>query len=111
MGGGKTVFEHQQHEQIRIVPHARTLRKAREQVKQMVITGTSSRRIRHYLHRWVTWWAMTSNTWQYQELLRWFIDVCWHLPATHYATGLRQLHFKRLHTCPLSVLGSVVVAA
>ncbi len=63
---------------MRIVPHSRTLRKVREQVKYMVIDGTSSRRTRNYLHRWVMWWAMTSETWQYQELLQWFIDVCWH---------------------------------
>ena len=107
MGGGKTVFEHQKHESIRIVPHPRTLRKAREQVKQMVNDGFLSKRIRRYLHRWVAWWAQTSGTWQYQELLRWFMDVCWHEPTAHYAAGLSELHFKRSHTQPVSVLGVV----
>lgn len=86
------------------------LRKARENVKQMVADGISFLKIRHYLHRWVTWWAMTSNTWQYQELLRWFLDVCWYVPAAHYAAGLRQLHFNRLHTSSLSELGVVGAA-
>ena len=36
----------------RIVPHPMTLRKAREQVKQMVIDGLSARRIRSYPHRY-----------------------------------------------------------
>jgi hypothetical protein len=103
-GGGKTVFVHQQHELVRNVPHARTLRKARENVKQMVITGTSSRRIRCYLHRWVTWWTMTSTTWHYQELLRWFMDVCWYEAAAHYATALDQLHFFR-QSCIRAVSG------
>jgi hypothetical protein len=48
---------------------------------------------------------MTSDTWQYQELLRWFIDVCWHEPTAHYAAGLYQLHFKRSHIQTVSVLG------
>ena len=111
MGGGKTTFEHQKHEPIRIVPHPRTLRKAREQVKYMVIDGTSSRRIRNYLHRWVTWWAMTSKTWQYQELLQWFIDVCWHEPTAHYAAGLSQLHFKRSHTELFSDFGCCCISS
>ncbi|OGT57324.1 MAG: hypothetical protein A3F43_05260 [Gammaproteobacteria bacterium RIFCSPHIGHO2_12_FULL_42_10] len=42
----------QQPELTQIVPHARTLRKAREQVKLMVIDGVSPRRISSYLHRW-----------------------------------------------------------
>lgn len=46
-----------------------------------------------YLHRWVTWWTMTSNTWHYQELLRWFTNVCWYDQAMHYASALAQLHF------------------
>ena len=46
---GKTGSEHQTCEPIRMVPHPRTLRKAREQVKSMVIDGFSSRRIKNYL--------------------------------------------------------------
>lgn len=82
-GGGKTESEHQKREQVCIVPHPRTLRKAREQVRVMVLDGLSAQRIRSYLHRWVAWWATTSNTWQYQELLQWFMDVCWHETTRH----------------------------
>jgi hypothetical protein len=60
MLGGKRPSNYQMHEPVRIVPHPRTLRKAREQVKSMVIDEASPRRIRNYLHRWVIWWAMTS---------------------------------------------------
>jgi hypothetical protein len=98
MGGGKTLSEHQKCEPISIVPHPRTLRKAREQVKYMVIDGTSSRRIRNYLHRWVMWWTTTSTTWQYQELLQRFIDVCWDSTAATYATAQACHHLKALHT-------------
>ena len=81
-----------------IVPHPRTLRKTREQVKLMVIDGISSHRIRNYLHRWVAWWAMTSNTWQYQELLQWFLNVCWQGQVAAYAAALYQLYINKLHT-------------
>lgn len=104
MRGGVASFV-QKNELMRIVPHPRTLRKAREQVRLMVFDGLSAQRIRNYLHRWVAWWVMTSETWQYQELLRWFIDVCWHVPTAHYAAGLYQLYFKRSHRKLFSVLG------
>ena len=104
MGGVKTAFEHQQHELIRIVPHPRTLRKARENVKWMVITGTSSRRIRHYLNRWVTWWATTSTTWEYQGLLQQFIHVCWDKRVANYACALHYLHLNSQHTRPIDCL-------
>ena len=32
------------------------------------------------------------DTWHYQELLRWFTDVCWHETAARYAAALYQLH-------------------
>ena len=98
MGGGKTVSDHQKHELTRIVPHPRTLRKAREQVKQMVLDGTSSRRIRRYLNRFCAWWVNASDTWHYQEFLQWFLEVCWDKSAAEYATALSQLQFNKLHT-------------
>jgi len=65
------------------------LRKAREQVKQMVIDGVSPRRISSYLYRWSTWWVRTSEHWDYQELLGWFINACWEPnPAADFAAGL-----------------------
>jgi hypothetical protein len=83
------------------------LRKAREQVKCMVIDGTSSRRIRNYLNRWVAWWQNTSDTWAYQELLQRFIDVCWNERVTTYAACLYELHLSKLHTGPVaSVVGA-----
>jgi hypothetical protein len=90
MGGGKTTSEHQQHEPLRIVPHPRTLRKARENVKWMVNDGVSLLKTRNYLHRFVRWWAQTSDVWQYEELLRWFFDACWELPPAAIAAGLLQ---------------------
>lgn len=92
---------------MRIVPHPRTLRKAREQVKHMVINEVSPRRIGNYLHRWVTWWVRTSDVWQYQELLQWFIDVCWPVHVRDYATSLYQLYINKLHTVMFSSLGGM----
>jgi len=86
--GGKTT-EHLLPELNRIIPHPRTLRKAREQVNQMVINGVSLRRISSYLYRWSTWWAGTSECWDYQELLGWFFTACWESnPAAGFAAGL-----------------------
>ena len=88
--GGETYVatEHQTPALGSIVPHPRTLRKAREQVKQMVIDGLSAQRIRCYLHLWSLWWVRTSGSWQYQELLEWFLRACWDLIPATYAAGL-----------------------
>jgi hypothetical protein len=102
--GGETISEHQKHEPMRTVPHPRTLRKAREQVKHMVIDEVSPRRIRHYLHRWITWWVNTSSTWPYQELCNDFIKVCWNESVAAYAAGIYQLYLNKLHTRAFSVV-------
>ena len=75
-------------EQQRIVPHARTLRNAREQVKQMVNDGFSTQRIKRYLSRWCSWWVRSSQSWQYQELLGWFIHACRDVKVVQIATAL-----------------------
>ena len=70
MGGNSSLeVEQTDSEQQRIVPHARTLRNAREQVKQMVNDGFSTRRIKRYLSRWCSWWVRSSQSWQYEALL------------------------------------------
>ena len=99
-GGGETdvATVHQTPALDRIVPHPRTLRKAREQVNAMVNSGVSPRRIRSYLHRWSTWWVGTAQSWQYQELLEWFLNVCWDLAPAAYATGL--LHHATMKAPP-----------
>lgn len=86
--GGKTT-EHLEPGLNCIVPHPRTLRKAREQVNQMVATGVSPRRISSYLHHWSMWWVRTTEHWNYQELLEWFLNACWgQNPAAKFAAGL-----------------------
>jgi hypothetical protein len=74
--------------QQRIVPHSRTLRNAREQVKQMVASGVSLRRTKRYLHQWCTWWTFTAECWTKHELLTWFLKVCWEASATKVASML-----------------------
>ena len=63
----------------------------------MVIDGLSARRIRRYLHRWVTWWVRTTESWQYQDLLEWFLQVCWDFNPAAYAAGL--LHHDLIKSC------------
>lgn len=74
--------------QQRIVPHARTLRNAREQVKQMVASGVSPRRAMSYLHQWSSWWTLTAKCWTKHELLTWFLDACWDASAKEIARML-----------------------
>ena len=76
----------------------------------MVADGLSAQKIRHYLHRWVMWWAMTSDTWGYQELLQRFIEVCWHTPAAQYAAGLYHLRLTLSDNFSFPVAVGVVVA-
>ena len=100
MGGGNNnliIADGINPEQISIVPHARTLRNAREQVRLMVIDGFSIPRIRRYLNAWLAWWVRTSQSWSYQIVLFQFIQTCrdrqiaqiaWELLLTKYhATG------------------------
>lgn len=95
-GGGADIASNNQLPALdRIVPHPRTLRKAREQVKQMVIDGVSPQRIRSYLHRWSMWWVRSSQSWQYQELLEWFLNVCWDFSPAAYAAGLLHHAIKK----------------
>ena len=81
-----------------MVPHARTLRKARMQVQLMIYTGFSTRSIRAYLHRYILWWVNASTTWLYHELIEWFIETCWDLYPAAYAAGLRQRYFMQSNT-------------
>lgn len=73
MGRGVARSNQQKYEPYRMVPHARTLRKAREQVMWMVKDGLSATRIRNYLHLWTVWWVKTSELWTHKALLEWFI--------------------------------------
>ena len=89
-GEADAATDHQTPALDRIVPQPRTLRKAREQVKQMVADGLSAQRIKRYLHRWTLWWVRTSDSWQYEELLEWFLRVCWDEGPAAFAVTLLQ---------------------
>jgi hypothetical protein len=41
----------------------------------------------HEIH-WVTWWVNASETWQYNELLQWFLNYCWDINLASYAEAL-----------------------
>lgn len=99
----KVTTGHSQNEFIRIRSHPRTLRKAREQVKQMVRNGFSAQQIKSYLCRWTVWWVSTSKTWDYNELLIWFIDACWDLNVAAQAASLLHssvTRSRRMMTSP-----------
>jgi hypothetical protein len=71
-----------------MVPHARTLRKARIQVQLMVSLGFSTSFIRRYLDRFVRWWVNTVRIWNYDELIRWFCDASFDIKPAAFAAGL-----------------------
>ena len=56
----------------------------------MVADGLSAQRIKRYLHRWTLWWVRTSDSWQYEELLEWFLRVCWDEGPAAFAVTLLQ---------------------
>jgi hypothetical protein len=66
-------------------------------VQQMVTIGISTNRIRRYLHHFLLWWTKNSDTWQYQELISWFVESCWDINPAAYAAGLLQRYFIKLH--------------
>lgn len=68
------------------------------QVQLMVIDGLSAKRIKRYLHDWLCWWVKTSDTWQYHELIKWFVETCWDINPAAFAAGLLQRHFMKSHT-------------
>jgi 23S rRNA C2498 (ribose-2'-O)-methylase RlmM len=104
--GGETVSEHQQHEQIRMIPHARTLRKARENIRWMVADQVSPAKIKRYFSRWLQWWVRTTITWDCQKLLRWFMEACWSATLNTYALALLLRYFKQSN-----MTGDAVAAA
>ena len=87
MGGGvESLFAQQSQETLCTVhcfPHARTLRKAREQVKLMVADGASLCQIKNYLSRWGYWWVKTAGIWNYDELASQYISSCWDIRAAN----------------------------
>jgi hypothetical protein len=101
-GGGKRnegISHHQTHGAFNIVPHPRTMRKAREQVKYMVIDKVSPSKIRNYLNRWVTWWQNTTKIWDYEEIIKWFCAACFDvILAAIYAAGLLLKRLRESHS-------------
>ena len=76
----------------RIVPHTRTLRKAREQVRLMVADGFSNQQIRSYLQKWALWWVRTTNDWTFEGMLKWYMQVCWSEGLNSFASDLLSQH-------------------
>lgn len=65
----------------------------------MVLDGASPLQIRNYLNRWVMWWVNTSETWQYHELLTWFIHLCRNAKIAACAVSLLQKRYDVKELC------------
>jgi hypothetical protein len=61
----------------------------------MVEDGFSTPKIRIYLRLWALWWVRSSETWNYEDLLESFIEVCWDLKIAALAIGLLQKHINK----------------
>ena len=88
--GGVDTCEHQQHVALRITPHPRTLRKARENVRLMVADQVSPAKIMRYFVQWARWWVKTANTWDFQTLVEQFINTCWQPETASIAAAARS---------------------
>ncbi len=81
-----------------MVPHARTLRKAREQVKAMVTDDVSSESMGAKV-------AKTSSTWNYKERSHAYIKSCCDPFAAKIAAFVfQQNYFTELCSCQLVAL-------
>jgi hypothetical protein len=90
---GGSLFEQSKPDEMPIFPHARTIRKAREQVRAMVAAGFLPKKIMAYLKNWALWWVKaTAKTWDYQELLSKFIESCWQPSLAIFAKELLTQH-------------------
>ncbi len=78
---------------MRITPHARTLRKARENVRLMVEDQVSPAKIKNYFVQWARWWVKTANTWDFQSLVEQFISTCWQKEAASIAADVLAHYF------------------
>lgn len=99
MGGGRSIIS---HEAVRLVPHPRTLRKARENMKWMVADGLSATKIRNYFSRWTRWWARTVISWNLKDLINLFISMCWDNAINHIASNTFAHYLTELNSWPLS---------
>jgi hypothetical protein len=88
--------EHQNNVVLNIVPHPRTLRKARMHVQQTVTIGLSATFIRRYMHQFFLWWVKTSGSWTYQELVIWFVEACWDICPVAHAAGVLKRYPNKL---------------
>src|SRR5205823_2064574 len=103
--GGSALIDQSIPKETLIFPHARTIRKAREQVKVMVATGFLPKKIMAYLKNWALWWIKTTaNTWDYQTLLSQFIKSCWQPTVAIFASELIAQHQTTLLRNSFSVV-------
>jgi low temperature requirement protein LtrA len=59
--------------------HARTFRKAREQVRLLINDGFSDTFIKKYLFRWAMWWVEISDSWRMQKIVEEFFNHSWNI--------------------------------
>lgn len=93
----RTIFHSSEDEQeealmhtpcLLTLPHSRTVRRAREQVRSMVAAGVSHQKIRTYLCLWASWWHTAAPTWKKAQLLEAFLALCWDKRLVHYVQGV-----------------------
>ena len=95
---GGSIVQHQQPVALRITPHARTLRKARENVRLMVADQVSPAKIKRYFVQWARWWVKTANTWDFQSLVEQFIMACWQEAPAKIAADVLSTHITELYS-------------
>ena len=95
---GVAIVQHQQPVALRITPHARTLRKARENVRLMVAGKAHPAKIKRYFVQWARWWVKTANIWDFQSLVEQFIMACWQEAPAKIAADVLSTHITELYS-------------
>ena len=95
-GGGKLNQRSPEEPKIALqqLPHARSFRHAREQVKWMINDGLSAKKIQTYLLRWARWWVRTVSTWQVLGLIQEFQERCFDNYLKKFVEALIQERFS-----------------
>jgi hypothetical protein len=68
--------------------HARTFRKAREQVRLLIADGFSTSKIKNYLIRWARWWVEIFASWRLQKILQQFFEHSWNIQISAVAMAI-----------------------
>ena len=82
------------------------LRKARENIRWMVVGGLCANQIRSYFLNGARWWTKVVSTWTLANLIEQFISRCWVFTPIDIAISVSTLYLTE--SSPRTTCGSSV---